>query len=181
MNGRCPNLIPTPEERMLLEEIVQKANNLRPPPFSTSTYEVRHTNYQSYFQFATKYQSLADMWSSFNGDYYYNGNGTASLPSFPRLVVRMEDTIFYAEELMEIIANCTGLRLRQPFEYVAGGGKDESTTTLATAMRQYGTDEGRIHPDLTREERLYLRTALNPELMRMLRYRPIRDEEINQQ
>jgi len=111
------------------------------------------------------------MWSKWNRDYLD--------ADFPRLLIRMEDTIFYPKQVLSIIANCTGMELRHPFQYTTDKGKAESKTTLVTAMVKYGSEAGRIHPNLTRAEREYLRTAFDPELMRLLHYRPIRQAEID--
>ena len=65
INKRCPNLIPTPEER-------------RQYPDLGSTFVVNHTNYQAGYRFHTFYDSLAQMYSSWYNDYMN--------ASFPRYV-----------------------------------------------------------------------------------------------
>jgi len=157
VGDRCPNLIPTEQERARFA--------LKGPTFA-----VNHTNYQSNFALVTPYESLAEMWSSFNTD-YLNAD-------FPRLIIRMEDTIFYPRQVLELVANCSGMPLRQPFEYSAHRGKRESDTDLVTAMMKYGNDAGRVYSNLTREEKRYLQTALDPQLMQLLHYRPLQEEEI---
>ena len=67
--------------------------------------------------------------------------------------------------------------LREPFRYVAEKGKGGSSTNLATAMIKYGTKVGRIPPNLTREEKVYLQTALDPRLMELLHYPQITADE----
>jgi len=128
------------------------------------------TNFQADYRYLTHYRSLADLWSSWNGDYLH--------ADFPRLMIRMEDTVFYPEKVMRLVAECSGMEMREPFEYMTNRGKGESDTTLVTAMVKYGNDEGRISQNLTLAEKRYLQTALDPLLMRLLHYRPIREEDL---
>ena len=67
--------------------------------------------------------------------------------------------------------------LREPFRYVAEKGKGGSSTNLVTAMIKYGTKAGRIPPNLTREEKIYLHTALDPRLIKLMHYPPINFDE----
>ncbi|GKY96175.1 hypothetical protein MPSEU_000577300 [Mayamaea pseudoterrestris] len=148
---RCPNLIPTDAER----QVLGWSDDVR-------TFAVDHSNLQARFRYHTPYDSLADMWSTWYGDYLE--------AKFPRLFVRMEDMIFFPKQVMKIIGDCSGMPIRERFHYVKEQGKDKSSTDLVTAMIKYGTKDGRIPTNLTREEREYLRTALDPKLMQLLHY-----------
>lgn len=75
------------------------------------------------------------------------------------------------------IGNCSGMPIREKFHYVSEKGKGGSSTNLVTAMIKYGTTEGRIPPSLTREEKEYLQTALDPRLMELLHYPPVSIDE----
>ena len=136
------------------------------------TFDLNATNYQASWQYLTHYKSLADLWSSWNGDYLH--------ASFPRLLIRMEDTVFSPEKVMRIISECSGMPIREPFDYITKKGKDKSDTTLASAMMKYGTDRGRISTNMTHAELEYLREALDPTLMKLMRYRPISEEDLIQ-
>jgi hypothetical protein len=71
------------------------------------------------------------------------------------------------------IGNCSGMPIREKFHYVSEKGKDGSSTNLVTAMIKYGTTNGRVPHSLTDDEKVYLQTALDPTLMRLLHYPPI--------
>lgn len=68
------------------------------------------------------------------------------------------------------IGNCSGMPIRDDFYYVSEKGKQESSSDLLHAMIKYGTNVGRVSSNLTSEERLYLQTALDPQLMKLLNY-----------
>jgi len=157
LQSRCPNILPTREE-------------LKEPYYrDLTTYDVNTTNYQAGYNYLTHYKSLPDLWSSWNGDYLH--------ADFPRLIIRMEDTVFYPERVMRMISECSGMPIKEPFQYMTKKGKGESDTNLVTAMVKYGSDRGRVSGDVTARELRYLQTALDPVLMKLLRYRPIRDED----
>ena len=60
--------------------------------------------------------------------------------------------------------------LRNPFHYLVEQGKPESHTELISAMIKYGSSTGRIPNSLTAEEKKYLQSALDPNLMNMFHY-----------
>jgi hypothetical protein len=99
LDGRCPNLIPTEEERALYGNITT---------FQVKqTFQTREKVYDDHF---AMYESLARFWSDWNG--WYVSNAT-----FPRLVVRFEDTLFNLEKVMKLISECVGIPMDGPFEY----------------------------------------------------------------
>jgi hypothetical protein len=114
---------------------------------------------------------LAHLWTTFYHDYLDAVN-------LPRLIVRTEDTYFFPKQLMEIIADCVGMPLRNPFRYMVDKGKDNSATSWVTAMAKYGSPNGRIPSTLSLKECEYLQEALSPELMASLHYPPIPEEEM---
>lgn len=68
------------------------------------------------------------------------------------------------------IGNCSGMPIQEDFDFLVKQGKDASDTNLVTAMIKYGKGDGRIPMNLTQDERKYLRTVLDPTLMRRLHY-----------
>ena len=87
--------------------------------------------------------SLAHMWNDWNGVYY---NAT-----FPRLLVRFEDTIFFPKETSRTICTCVGGKLVTPkekdglFHYVIdsaktgpGHGPGQQRNGLIDAWIKYG-------------------------------------------
>ena len=97
--NRCPNFIPTKKEREQL--------NLDNTTFKVITNPAQ-TNHRRF----TKYESLAELWSSFNEEYLYS--------DAPRLIIRAEDTFFFPKQLMEIISNCSGMPLKRHGEGEGG-------------------------------------------------------------
>lgn len=57
----------------------------------------------------TEHESIIHMWNDWYGGYYHN-------KTYPRLMVRFEDTIFYPKEVSEQICSCVGGVLMPPKE-----------------------------------------------------------------
>jgi hypothetical protein len=58
-----------------------------------------------------EYQSLIHLWNEWYGQYYYystNNNTNTTTTSFPRLIVRFEDIIYFPYEVTKQICNCAG-------------------------------------------------------------------------
>jgi len=110
----------------------------------------------------TYYKSLADLWSTFNNDYFQ--------ADFPRLFVRAEDIIFYSKETITQIAECAGMKVRDNFVYMTARAKPRSATNWVGGMMKYGSAMGRFPSSVTPEERDYLQTALDPHLMKLFHY-----------
>lgn len=156
--GRCPNLVPTAQERHLPEF----ANVTTTFPVAVS---LRAHYYYDY------YTSLADLWSQWNQQYIE--------AEFPRILIRFEDTLFHAEQVMYEIKQCLGLLdpsnqtdapQEIPFEYFLDKSKKSPTTAdFATALSKYGRASGR-YDSITEEDRAYLQTALDPRLMQLFHY-----------
>jgi len=127
---------------------------------NTSTYSVKVMPNQSPQSF--QYASLADMWSEWNGGYLE--------VDYPRLMIRFEDTIFHAEEVMRKVSQCVGIPMRNTYQYYLKEAKSHgNSVNFLTAMSRYGTDVGRID-NLTIQDLMYARTALDSELMEILHY-----------
>jgi hypothetical protein len=134
IDERCPDLIPTIEER-------------------------RIANFQN---FTAHYDSIAGMWSDWNG-LYLNAK-------FPRLVIRFEDTIFHLETVMKKVSECVGIPMDGPLKYHLDSSKHlRSSADFVSAMSRYGKAEGR-YDGFSVQERKYLQTALDPQLMQIFRY-----------
>lgn len=160
INGRCPNILPNDHDR-------------NDPNFhiSTTTFQVNATSQHSYHNsWFTQYSSLAELWSQWNKPYID--------AKFPRLIMRMEDFIYYPELMLNIISNCTGAPTRKPYSYLTGNGKQASETSLIHAMVKYGSERGRIPNTLSADELRYLQTELDPEMMELFHYRAIGEDDI---
>lgn len=148
MKGHCPNLVPTGQER-------QQYAGLR----NMSTFPVDVSLRKSYFD---RYSSLADLWSTWNRLYFD--------ADFPRLMIRFEDTLFHAEEVMHHIKVCVGLPTTKPYRYNLGKSKDKKKgADFTSALAKYGTHKGRFD-GLYPEDLAYAQIALDPELLQVFHY-----------
>jgi len=104
LEGHCPNLVPTAEERQYN----------RYQGFDTFQVDVDR-DYEEW------YLSLADMWSEWN---------TAFLDAeFPRLIVRFEDTLFHAEKVMQLVTECvSGKPMEHPYKYHLAAAKSHGNS-----------------------------------------------------
>ncbi|GKY92160.1 hypothetical protein MPSEU_000187300 [Mayamaea pseudoterrestris] len=157
VNGRCPNLIPTEQERQLLQNV------------TTPTFEVNQVIRDIYQE---KHESLATFWSDWNRLY---------LDTFrPRLMIRFEDLLFHPEKVMQIITDCVGVSMKNPYKYVLDSVKNHGDPAdFVTALAKYGRADGRFD-GLTADEAIYLQTALDPELMNIFGYKQIPIDAINE-
>ena len=149
--GHCPNLVATPYE---------KQHGLVSPDMDQFKVNVTinaHTTEVDYFD------NLADYWSKWNQAYLD--------VDFPRLMVRFEDAIFHAEEVMKAIAECAGVERVEPHQYFAGQAKSHglSSNFLGT-LSKYGTAEGRF-AGMRNEDLAFARSALSPSLMELFQYK----------
>ena len=122
MEGHCPNLVPNEQER-------QQYPRFR----NMSTFPVNISLRNVYFD---HYSSLADLWSSWNRLYFD--------ADFPRLMIRFEDTLFHAEEVMHHIKVCVGLPTGNPYRYNLGKSKRTKGADFTSALAKYGTHRGRF-------------------------------------
>lgn len=161
---RCPNLIPTVQERELYRNL--------------TTFEVEVEVVHGYVE---HYESLASMWSEWLRVHL-------DAP-WPRLMIRFEDTIFHAEAVMKVISECVGIQMSKSFKYDLNVSKpSKKANGFVSAMIKYGQERGRFQR-LTDDEREYLQVALDPEIMNIFRYPQVpvknssklhRDEEDSQ-
>ena len=145
VDGHCPNLVPNSDEQHLK------------PYQDLTTFRVQLD--RSYNE---QYDSLADMWSEWYRLYVD--------ADFPRLVIRFEDTLFHAEQVMATILDCIGRPLNGTFRYHLDASKPHGNPSdFVVALSKYGRAEGR-DAGLAPEDRIYVQTALDHELMNMFHY-----------
>ena len=153
VRNHCPNLLPTTREK-----------KARPKLRNAKTFTVNAHFGEKYHQ---DYESLATMWSEWNREYFD--------ADFPRLFVRFEDTIFNAEKVMNIIADCAGLSVHQPYLGRLEPSKDHGNSSgLISAMVRYGTDAGRAD-GLLPNEITYANKQLDAELIRQFHYNKLKE------
>lgn len=142
VDGRCPNLIRNADR--------------------DETFKVNVSTQQSKFKLSDTYDSLADMWSQWNLQYF--------LADFPRLIIRFEDMLFRQEEVTRIIGDCVGLPVRNPFKYRTSVAKYHGVPSdYLMALEKYSTHKGR-HRGLNEYDRKYAQKALNQTLMETFGY-----------
>ena len=152
-DGHCPNLVPDEEERQ----------NLTFRGMTTVPVDVGLKG----GIFWDEYESLAALWSEWNRLYFD--------ADFPRLMIRFEDTLYHAEQVMHQIKQCIGMDVpsNQVFHYQVDKAKTgRLAVDFAVALTRYGTPQGRFK-GLESADRIYLQTALDPILMNAFHYAPL--------
>ncbi len=144
----CPNLIPNHVEQewyfkskkivttyfdndpWLVDNVMDKANFT----LESKVVPVR-VRYKNEVAF---HDSIAHFWKEWNQEYYDAFDGTAI---FPRLMIRLEDLVFYPQHILTTICNCVGGRLLSPLilkgDTSKRGGENvhgRNKTDLRTAM-----------------------------------------------
>lgn len=153
--NHCPNLVVTTSERKRPRYKNVTNFNLT-VSYGEDTYVDHH-------------ESLAHLWSSWNRAY-------VDEPGMHRLVLRMEDLLFRPDELMQMIANCTGQLdvVKTPFSHQLGRSKEHGQSNdLIAALSKYGTAAGR-DKGLRPKDIQYAWKALEPGLMRQFHYPRVR-------
>ena len=99
---------------------------------------------------------------------------------YPRIMIRYEDMLFHAKEVMQIVADCAGLSMNttsETFRYQSTeariwGGRGNYLDSLiknGKPEHYYRTVEG--------ENRKYVKRALHPALMETFHYGPFQERE----
>jgi hypothetical protein len=92
-------------------------------------------------------------------------------------MIRFEDILFHAEEVMKLIMECIGAPMDQSFRYFLNASKPHGyPADFVTALAKYGREVGR-EGGLSPEDVSYLRTALDPELLEAFHY-PFLSEDV---
>jgi hypothetical protein len=119
---------------------------------------------QTGFEIIDDYDSLADMWTMWNRQYFD--------ADFPRLIIRFEDTLYHLEEVFAAIRDCAGLPTSSiPFTYELSAAKKHGKPSgFVESMKKYASVKGR-HTGLTVEDREYVQSALDPTIMKVFGYK----------
>lgn len=148
--GHCPNLVPiSAAEKNTLdgEESVEIRIRYRP------------TN-------VTHHESLAHLWNKWYQDYVD--------ADFPRLMIRFEDLLFHAEEVVTKVCNCGGGVMRDGgFKYIKkpakAGPAHQGSSGLLKSLAKYGDASNRLKsfttPDLD-----FAKSVINKDIMRLFKY-----------
>lgn len=113
-------------------------------------------------KFSIQYDSLVHVWNEWNRDYLE--------ADFPRLMVRFEDQLFHGEKVMQLISQCAGVPLNEPYVYQWRESKKHgASSNLLSALSKYGNSRGRQTP-LDVKDLEYAKLTLNPTLMEIFGY-----------
>ena len=159
-NKHCPNLVPTVDDKLRYRHLQEKET----VPVTISYSTTKHFN--------VTHDSLAHHWNEWYNLYFSS--------SFPRIVVRFEDLLFYGEEVTETLCECGGGVPREDrkfphFVYVSESAKlgtaahGNHKTGLLDALIKYGNDDHRLD-HLTPEDLALAAKILDPKLMEYFGY-----------
>ncbi|GAX28722.1 hypothetical protein FisN_25Lh228 [Fistulifera solaris] len=117
-------------------------------------------NYQS--KFLIEYDSLVHVWNEWNQEYLE--------ADFPRLMIRFEDQLFHGEQVMQLISNCSGIPLSDPYVYQFKESKNHgASNNLVSAMSKYGNVRGRQLPFDVKDLE-YAKSTLDSTLLQIFGY-----------
>lgn len=157
----CPNLVPNEEDYKLF-------------PYSGKNIPVRLDYGGDHSLPITSYDSLAHLWSEWYRQYVEDAD-------YPRLIVRYEDLMYYPKQLIPQVCACAGgVPMEDEFTYLVdsakwgpGHGREETRTSLITAMIKYGNAEKRLR-GYTDEDLQLAHVGLSEDLMNLFQYnRPL--------
>ncbi|KAG7348538.1 hypothetical protein IV203_017243 [Nitzschia inconspicua] len=92
--------------------------------------------------------------------------------TWPRLLIRFEDTLFHPKQVMEEVCRCGGGELVKPFRYLVDEAKwnhKQEQNNMVTAILRYGTARGRYH-NMTKDDIAFSDRILNSTLLDVFQY-----------
>mmetsp|Transcript_17148 Transcript_17148/g.32470 ORF Transcript_17148/g.32470 Transcript_17148/m.32470 type:complete len:396 (+) Transcript_17148:63-1250(+) len=150
VDGHCPNLVPITSEE---EDIISPRK----------TFQVT-INYHKHN--VTRHESMAELYNEWYGDWLD--------ADFPRLMVRFEDLLFHAEEVVERVCKCGGGVMNGgPFQYVQDSAKKgtahKGSNGLVKSMLQYGNVTKRIEAYSSKDLQ-YAESTLRSDVLDLFHY-----------
>lgn len=144
IRGRCPTFVVSTQHGIM------RANKV----------EIRPE--QAQYEHVDVYESLPHFWSEWYNEYFF--------APYPRLIVRFEDLLFRAPELLQIISDCIGLPMTGPFRYRTKDARYWSRkSSLYNSLEKQGTPES-MYMNMSMGDKEYVQMALDPKLMKMFGY-----------
>jgi hypothetical protein len=149
-NAHCPNLVATPEEIELVE-----------------TFGSAHSiPVLMWYEKDKPFDSLAHVWNDWYGGYL-------DVSPYPRLIVRYEDLLFHAEQVIQEVCSCAGGKMRLKdkliYKHAPKGHIHKSDTGFIKAVVQYGNAQMRRKGFLL-EDLKYAYKHLRSDLMDIFHY-----------
>jgi hypothetical protein len=160
--SHCPALVPNADDIKQYPDLKGKAS---------IPGKVRFGRTDDNNTFTEQWPSMAYLWSFWNIAYYEKAE-------FPSVMVRFEDLIFHPRKLVETVCACGGgIPRNETFQYYRssakeggkGHGKEETKTSMVSAMIKYGSESRRVQ-NYTRDDLEHARHALNRDLMNKFHY-----------
>jgi hypothetical protein len=156
----CPNLVPTVDDKLRFKDLAEKET----VPV-TIVYSIKKN-------FHVAHDSLVHLWNEWYNLYF--------IATFPRIIVRFEDLLFYGEEVTETLCECGGGVPREDrkfphFVYVSESAKlgtaahGNHKTGLLDALIKYGSDDHRLD-QMTPEDLALAAKILDPKMMEYFGY-----------
>jgi hypothetical protein len=102
------------------------------------------------------------LWNEWNQEYLQ--------ADFPRLLIRFEDQLFHGEKVMQLISNCSGIPLKEPYIYQWSESKlHGKSSNLISAISKYGKRQ-RMKVSWTKPDLEFAKAYLDPTLLRVFGY-----------
>lgn len=153
IEGHCPNLVPiTPEEENMISP--------------RKTFQVS-INYHKHN--VTRHDSMTELYNEWYGDWMD--------VEFPRLIIRFEDLLFHAEEVVGRVCKCGGGVMKDgPFQYVQDSAKKgaahKGSNGLVKSMLQYGNVRKRTE-GYSLQDLQYAESSLRSDILDVFHYNKI--------
>jgi hypothetical protein len=117
--------------------------------------------------------SLAHVYNDWNRQYYHQSS-SGEEDAFPRLMIRMEDLIFFPKQVVTQVCQCGGGIVRTNFRHLVESVKEDDRatnagTTLVSAMIRYGSPLLRTK-DYTSKDLDFMNRNLDRELLHEFNY-----------
>jgi len=150
----CPNLVPV--------------TDLEKSKFDDKAIPVRVKYNSSY---VSHHESLVGLWNDWYREY--------SEATFPRLIIRFEDMMFWTETVVKQVCECAGgTLLHDEVKYIVDSAKEKKSAIhrgspgLLAAMTKYANSTQRKE-QFTQDDLDYAKTSLNEELLELFNYKKI--------
>lgn len=161
VDAHCPNLVPNAVDTA---EEERRTRKVQLTPTGGIPVDVE------YAEFNVHHDTLVGFWNDWYSQYVN--------VSWPRLLVRFEDLIFYPVEVTKTVCECAGGQLNpnKPFQFIVDSAKHgnkahgKERTGYIDALVKYGTEAGRYNGYDTADLE-YARKYLNPDLMAKFKYK----------
>jgi len=146
---RCPNLVPNQAD------VARRGMFLDPGPTKVTV------NFQSFHK--PHYASLVGLWNDWYGDYM-------AVDSFPLLIIRFEDLLFHAEEVITQVCHCADGEVKGGIHIMGESAKNHAGSNgLLSSILRYGHQDNRTD-GMTKDDIDYAQQALNKDMMETFGY-----------